>query len=376
MKPTLPLHALLSQVLIAFTIEFDNEFEHRMTQIGARRFWVSMVMWSNFMRHIHEQGISVRELSTRARSTNSSGVPGLSGMQRWGYVSVGPDGAYDQAKTRLQDCIVRPTEVGLKAIGVWQPLSGEIEQRWRNRFGGNAIEELRTLLCSVICQVGIETPRYLPILGYGLSAAAQEYSAKKQPQCNDVSLANLDLSVLLAQTLLAVTVEYESESSLSLAISADVVRVLDERGVRVRDLPRLSGVSKEAISMALGFLAKRGCVTVAPDPDEPRTKRARLEPKGTKALEAYNSLVALIEERWKVRCGVNSYLALSQSLQSFIDRTNGDSPLLSEGLKPYPTGWRASQPYLTQTNAILTSPADALPHYPMVLHRGGWPDGS
>jgi hypothetical protein len=42
----------------------------------------------------------------------------------------------------------------------------------------------------------------------------------------------------------------------------------------------------------------------------------------------------------------------------------GPSPLFA-GLKPYEDGWRAS---------VRTS--DTLPHYPMVLHRGGYPDGS
>ncbi len=38
---------------------------------------------------------------------------------------------------------------------------------------------------------------------------------------------------------------------------------------------------------------------------------------------------------------------------------------LAAGLEPPPGGWPAS----------LRSPA-TLPHYPMVLHRGGFPDGS
>jgi hypothetical protein len=40
------------------------------------------------------------------------------------------------------------------------------------------------------------------------------------------------------------------------------------------------------------------------------------------------------------------------------------SPLFA-GLKPYPDGWRGD-----------VRPADTLPWFPMVLHRGGWPDGS
>ena len=43
----------------------------------------------------------------------------------------------------------------------------------------------------------------------------------------------------------------------------------------------------------------------------------------------------------------------------------GRPPVLSGGLEPYPDNWRAS----------VRRPA-TLPHFPMVLHRGGYPDGS
>jgi len=45
-------------------------------------------------------------------------------------------------------------------------------------------------------------------------------------------------------------------------------------------------------------------------------------------------------------------------------------------LQPYPDGWRASKAYAARTQAVIDDPTAALPHYPMVLHRGGWPDGS
>jgi len=52
-------------------------------------------------------------------------------------------------------------------------------------------------------------------------------------------------------------------------------------------------------------------------------------------------------------------------------------PALALGLEPYPDGWRAERtPYRAQTEAMLADPVSALPRYPMVLHRGGWPDGN
>jgi hypothetical protein len=51
-------------------------------------------------------------------------------------------------------------------------------------------------------------------------------------------------------------------------------------------------------------------------------------------------------------------------------------PPLSAGLVPPDGCWRTEAPYLAQTRRLLTDPTSALPWHPMVLHRGGWPDGS
>ena len=85
----LPLFTLLSNVLVAFTIEFDNEFEHRTphrtTNFGSRGgpWLVSMVMWWNCMRFVGDEGITVRELEDLARTKTN-----LNGMERWGYITI------------------------------------------------------------------------------------------------------------------------------------------------------------------------------------------------------------------------------------------------------------------------------------------------
>jgi DNA-binding MarR family transcriptional regulator len=158
------------------------------------------------------------------------------------------------------------------------------------------------------------------------------------------------LSALLSQVLLAFAIEFERESEISLAICASVLRVLDEKGVRVRDLPRMSGVSKEAIAAALGFLRKRNIAVV-------ERNVARLTPKGREAQDAWRQLIGIIEDRWQSRFGKDTI----RTLRELLEPLAGDR----RGLEPYPDGWRASvrKPY-------------TLPHYPMVLHRGGFPDGS
>ena len=78
-----------------------------------------------------------------------------------------------------------------------------------------------------------------------------------------------------------------------------------------------------------------------------------------------------IEKQWTARFGAKVLGRLRETLDRILDH-----PDLATGLTPYPDGWRASKPYLRQTEAVLADPRARLPHYPMVLHRGGWPDGS
>jgi DNA-binding MarR family transcriptional regulator len=333
------LSTLLSQVLVAFTIEFDNEFErqmpHRTTIGGAGKgpWLVSMVMWSNFLQYVGEEGVTVGELQRLARVPKLS----LSGMERWGYVTVEPK------KLRSQ-WVIRATAKGQMAQQVWRPLSGVIEKRWEQRFGEEEISKLRKSLSALASQMDVELPDYLPVLGFGFCT---EILCQKLAT---PAVVESGLPALLSKVLLAFTLDFEREFGLSLPMCANILRVLNEAGVRARDLPRLAGVSKEAIKMALGFLAKRHLIASG--------QLVSLTPKGRLAQEAYRKRLSATEELWRARFG-NDVVKLRESLE----------PLLGErlflGLTPHEEGWRASAPK-----------PDTLPHYPMVLHRGGYPDGS
>ena len=243
---------------------------------------------------------------------------------------------------------------------MWRPLFTVIEKRWKARFGKDQIDRLRGSLSALVIRLNTNLPDYLPVLGHGLSAEVSQ--APALPDTDFV--ARLDMPALLSKVLLAFTIEFESESDLSLAMSANVVRVLDESGVRVRDLPRLSGVSKEAIEMALGFLAKQRYIMLQPDPAAARTKLVRFTTKGRVAQDAYRRRLSVIEERWQARFGQENISNLRESLEPLVGEPTAFSPLFL-GLEPHPQGWRAS-----------VRKPETLPHYPMVLHRGGYPDGS
>jgi DNA-binding MarR family transcriptional regulator len=370
----LPLSTLLSWALVAFTIEFDNEFErrtpHRTTNFGstsgaeAKPWLVSLVMWTNCMRYVGAAGVAVGEMERRARTKTN-----LAGMERWGYVVVAPDPADSRPKPPAAGWIVRATPAGQRAQENWRPLFGEVEERWRTRFGAAEVSHLKDALQAVVSQIDEELPDCLPILGYGLLSdnilGAKRRAPAGHDESKDTPDAPLSLAALFAKTLLAFTRDFERETGLSLAICADVLRPTGRGGMSLRDLPRRSGVSKEATAMSVKFLEKGGFAVVEADSGSGRSKTLQLTPKGLAALDSYQQLVREIERRWEARYGEEALLHLRAALEHLIGAPEAGAQLLMSGMTPYPDGWRAAVPK-----------PETLPYQPMVLHRGGFPDGS
>src|SRR6201996_1869455 len=155
-----PLTTLLSQALVAYTIEFDNEAEHRMPhrttrgdRPGLRDVWlVSMAMWLNCMQYVTAEPMLVTELEQRARTATN-----LDGMRRWGYVTLESESGGDP-KRKPKDLTIRTTERGQQAQEVWRPLAAEIEDRWRERFGPAGVDGLRAALAAVAAQITLDLP--------------------------------------------------------------------------------------------------------------------------------------------------------------------------------------------------------------------------
>ena len=240
-----------------------------------------------------------------------------------------------------------------------------IESRWRARFGIDKIDRLREFLAAVAVHLDVDLPEYLPILGYGLFSGRPDQGRRVTAEPTADTASNAPLSALLSKVLLAFAIEFERDSAVSLAISANVLRLVGGPGVRVRDLPRLAAVSKEAIAMSLSFLETHAYAIIEPESPGSRVKMLVLTAKGRQACEAYHQLVWVIEKRWQTRFGNDAVRSLRESLEQLAGGPSAQLSPLFQGLQPYPDGWRAKMPRPT-----------CLPHYPMVLHRGGFPDGS
>ncbi len=343
-----PLSALLSQAWVAWTIELDNAYEavapHRTTR-GARGrgpWLISSVMWWNCLRHL---GAATRPLTAGELAARSRLGTNLDGMDRWGYVKI------QRPRTNNASWLLTLTPAGRRAAEIFARLSVQVDRRWEQRFTETA--RLRAALVKAVAGLDPALPDCLPITGpAGAFRAPMPAGPAPQPAPGARVPA---LGALLARLLLAYTLEAEAGTRAGLPFREDLLRLLDERGTKVRDLPVRSGVSREAQDMALGVLQRAGLGEVGEDPQGSRFKVVRLTPRGGRAREAHIARLRELDAAWAVRApGLREVLA-----------TLVGGGRLSEGLEAPPGSWRAGPP-----------PPQTLPRYPMVLHRGGYPDGS
>ncbi len=286
MPAALPLPTLLSQVLVAYTIELDNEAEHRLPHRTTREddpeardetpWLVSYPVWANVLRYIGSDVISVADLEARARTSRLL----LGGLRRWGYVGLrSPHG--ESLKSPRDDTLVRATRHAHRAGEVWRSLPAVMDERWRSRFGDEAMERLTSSLRTFFRALTIDPPSYLPPVYPTQNGKAEAPVDHCSSERRGTGKGGDDpgLSELLSGLLLTFTLDFESVSRISLPISANTLRVLDGEGIRIRDLPRLTRVSKEANAMCMGWLRRRECVVAVPDIAAGRGKVLRLTPK-------------------------------------------------------------------------------------------------
>jgi hypothetical protein len=357
-----PLATLLSQAFGAWTIEVDNVVEAAMPHVVSKRGslrgepgsprLVSIAMYWTALRWL-EDGITFGELGARTGLETN-----LNGLRRWGYVAVDGFPAEREAVRVQPDLVLRLTEPGKRARTAWRAALDEVDRRWRERFG-EAFERLDAALATIDAGLPSAGPDSLPILGPALSNVGRaEDVTGSAGRAMEPAFA-----LHLGRVMTAFARETDATSAVPLAVQANLLRVMDGAAVAVRDLPALGGVSGPAIAMALTLVTKRGLVEAA-TPDG-RSKRVRLTAAGASARDVSDEAVRLIERRWADRHGPAALAELRTALGDLVEPLDSPSASIRLGLTPPSDGWRATEP----TDRVL-------PHAPMVLHRGGWPDGA
>jgi DNA-binding MarR family transcriptional regulator len=374
MQPSIPLSTLLAQTLIAFTIELDNEFEHRLphvTTLGRKRgvpgdgpWLVSLVMWSNFMRYLGDDGIPVREFERLKGTTIDTLESSVAGMTRWGYVEIEPAAKGRSPKGRVRDGMIRPTRAGRRAAGVWCDLPCEIEGRWEKRFALPNVAALKGELQTISCAVDRPLPHYPPVRHHDMRVEQDDRGGGLP--AGDAAVSTLDLSALLSRVLLAFAIDHEYESEISLAMGASALRILDgDEAIDLRELPRRSGLSKEAVNFVVKWLQNRRFIHVGHNPADTRVQLVSLTQRGVTAKSIHETRPSLVEKGWRARFGAGVVDGLRGSLEALVGDGSLAGSRFGEGITPPPDGWRSWVPI-----------PETLPHYPIVLHRGGYPDGA
>jgi hypothetical protein len=343
----------MSSVLVALTVEIDNAYEarapHSTTKHGGTGPWLtSYVMWANLLRLVPQEGIAVRDLA-RCAGYAKRPHPAQAGMERWGYIAVTADPRDARAKPPRSEMLVRRTPAGERAAGFWTPLAAEVEERWCERYGSEVVGDLRRSLESIVDSSGARLPAYLPQLDGSLWTIA--------PHGDQTVLGPPSLVTALANCTHLFAIDFEAEFPVSLAVAANVLRVLDADGIRVRDIAPTAGISAEAVRWILRVLDPAWAEQIA-DPDTARGKLVRLTRHGDRLRSSYEKRIDEVERSWATQHA--GFRTVCDSLAGMT----ADGALLRSGMIPPGSSWRPA------------SPPAQLPAFPVVLHRGGFPDGS
>ena len=102
---------------------------------------------------------------------------------------------------------------------------------------------------------------------------------------------------------------------VTLAHGTNVLRFVDDDGVRVGVVASRSGLTKQAISQQVKYLEAHGYLIVSPDPGDQRSKLIRQTARGRECRAVARALFSEIEQLWSRRLGAAQAADLRASLE-------------------------------------------------------------
>lgn len=398
--PPRPLSALLSQVLVAYTVEVDNHFELAMSRAGFPGARLSLVVWTNLIRFVPEGGTSVRNLQVASLSSQELLKFQLGCLERWGFIyfqqeGIGESPQFPAAHEARRDgwgsgrgiktaWVVHLAKRGRLAAGFWPKVGLDVDKRWRQRFASD-YSDLYEALQEIERRREVELPLGLP------SSGNVPWSETYQPRKSQKDEEDRLLSALLSRVLLMFTIEFNRRSHVPISACANTIRVLRaDAGTRLADLPRLTGCSPETCD--IGWFLKR-FVAIEPDPSGKRGKLVRLSPAGQEAQRRYHLLTREIEDEWERKFGATGVRRLRSSLEEVLAERKDGKHVIGFGMVP-PEGMiraggvapalgrrdvgvaakQRGRDSVEQTKLFVADPEGSLPHYPLWdMNRGFGP---
>lgn len=252
-----PLNVLLSHALLDLTRCCERA--------GAEE----VVLWSNLLRAVGDDGTDRKALPSRVRLSKRVVVSTVKAMQRHGWALVDGD-------------VVRLTDAGLRAADEWGGAIARAESTWPGA------SSLRAPLEAFVSQLPLEYSHYP--CGYGTAdwritggPGIDWKAVRRDPGADTVTSASL--LALISQALVGFAVEYESRVPSAIVVGVYFDAAFADGSVPLSEAPpslRIAGNGKSS-------LERHGAVTVD------SSGRVNLTALGRRLRDSYRPTVEALE---------------------------------------------------------------------------------
>ncbi len=256
-RPVVPFNVLLSHALLDLTRSCERA--------GAEE----VVLWSNLLRVVGDDGIDRKTMPSQARLSRRAVKTMVDGMVRHEWASV--DGG-----------VVRLTDVARRARDEWAAAIAQAEATWPDA------SSLCAPLEAFVSNLPLEHSHYP--CGYGAAdwrvtgGDGVNWRAVNRDLGAD-TVTSLSLLALLSQALVGFTAEYESRVPYAMLVGIYLDAAFADGSVPLADAPSVLMIAGDGKSS----LERHGAVEV----DE--SKRVMLTPVGRMVRDLYRPTVEAIE---------------------------------------------------------------------------------
>jgi DNA-binding MarR family transcriptional regulator len=94
-----------------------------------------------------------------------------------------------------------------------------------------------------------------------------------------------------------------------------ILQMIPAGGIRITDLARMAGMTKQSLGEFVDWLERRGFVASGRDPADGRVRLVTRTADGDTAADTATRAIAAVERRWRQEIGASRYDTMKQALR-------------------------------------------------------------